>query len=394
MSGGAVHAFAVALAIVVSFAILALWSRAVLELHYGGARVRRLADVDAATLPDPAPRVTVVIAARDEERHLASAMRSVLALDYPALEVIAVDDRSTDRTGTVLDQLATADPRLRVIHVRDLPAGWLGKTHALHVAAQAAAGEWVLFTDADVFFAPDTLRRALALAVHTPLDHLVLGPRTTGGTVVMRLLLGFFALGFALSTRPWRAREADRSEHIGIGAFNLVRADVYRAVGGHSRIAMRPDDDIKLGKIIKDAGYAQEMLFGRGLMSVEWYPSLGALARGLEKNSLAGVDYSVAAMLAGTLAQLVFFVWPFAALAVTTGAALALNAAACAVLLSTYVVTAHLVGAPRWYAMGFPVMAVIFVGILWRATFITLHDGGITWRGTRYPLAALKANRV
>ena len=165
-------------------------------------------------------------------------------------------------------------------------------------------------------------------------------------------------------------------------------------MGGHRRIALRPDDDIKLGKIIKDAGYAQEMLFGGGLMRVEWYPTLAALARGLEKNSLAGVDYRVAAMAWGTLAQAVLCIWPFGALAATSGMTLALNAATCGVLLAAYVETARVVGAPRWYAVGFPLMAAIFVWILWRATFITLRDGGITWRGTHYPLAALKANRV
>ena len=136
------------------------------------------------------------------------------------------------------------------------------------------------------------------------------------------------------------------------------------------------------------------MLFGHGSMRVEWYPTLAALARGLEKNSLAGVDYRVTALVGATLVQSLLCIWPFGALAATSGMTLALNVATCGVLLAAYMETARVMGAPRWYAVGFPLMAAIFVWILWRATFITLRDGGITWRGTRYPLAALKANRV
>jgi hypothetical protein len=211
---------------------------------------------------------------------------------------------------------------------------------------------------------------------------------------VLGMFMGVFTMFFTLYARPWKASDPHSRCFIGIGAFNLVRAHVYGAVGGHRRIALRPDDDLKLGKIIKDAGYSQEMLFGRGLMSVEWYPSLAALARGLEKNSLAGVDYRVAAMIGGTLVQLLVFVWPFTALAVASGVTLALNFAICVVILAAYVLVARMLGAPAWYAVGFPLMALAFVAILWRATFITLRDGGINWRGTHYPLAALKSNRV
>ena len=372
---------------------LAVAAGAMAVLVRGLLSIGLLRDV-AVALPAAPPRVSVVIAARDEAAGIERALDSLLAQDYPDYEVIAVDDRSGDATPQILARKAAGSGRLRVVRIAELPAGWLGKNHALESGARAASGTLIIFADADVVMGPDVISRAVSHLLAARRDHVTITPEVAVPDLALGMFMGVFTMFFSLYARPWKAADPQSSCFIGIGAFNLVRAEVYRAVGGHSRIAMRPDDDIKLGKIIKDAGYAQEMLFGRGLMSVEWYPSLGALARGLEKNSLAGVDYSVAAMLVGTLAQLVFFVWPFAALAVTTGAALALNAAACAVLLATYVATAHLVGAPRWYAVGFPLMALIFVAILWRATFITLRDGGITWRGTRYPLAALKANRV
>src|SRR6185369_17237141 len=135
-------------------------------------------------------------------------------------------------------------------------------------------------------------------------------------------------------------------------------------------------------------------LFGRGMIGVEWYPTLAALARGLEKNTLAGVEYSVAAILGGAVAQAALFVWPFLALASTSGAVLALNAVACMLLVAACIDQTRYVGVPRWHAAGLPVATVLFIWILLRATYVTLRDDEINWRGTHYPLAALKANRV
>ena len=359
----------------------------------GNRSIRFLRDIPPA-LPARPPRVSVVIAARDEARGIEAALDSLLAQDYPDYEVIVVDDRSGDATPAILARMAARSARLTVLRIDELPAGWLGKNYALECGARAAAGGILVFADADVVMRPDVLARAVSHALTARRDHIAITPEIAAPGVLLGMFMGTFTLFFSLYARPWKAPDARSRCFIGIGAFNLVRAEAYRAVGGHSRIALRPDDDIKLGKIIKDAGYAQEMLFGGGCLRVEWYPTLSALARGLEKNSLAGVDYRVAAMAWGTLAQSVLCIWPFGALAATSGMTLALNAATCGVLLAAYVETARLVGAPRWYAVGFPVMAAIFVWILWRATFITLRDGGITWRGTRYPLAALKANRV
>ena len=359
----------------------------------GNRSIGFLRDI-APALPARPPRVSVVIAARDEARGIEAALGALLAQDYPDYELIVVDDRSSDATPAILARTAARDARLTVVRIDELPAGWLGKNYALECGARAASGGILVFADADVVMRPDVLTRAVSHALNARRDHIAITPEVVAPGVLLGMFMGAFTMFFMLYARPWKAPDAKSRCFIGIGAFNLVRAEVYRAVGGHRRIALRPDDDIKLGKIIKDAGYAQEMLFGGGLMRVEWYPTLAALARGLEKNSLAGVDYRVAVMAWGTLAQVLIFVWPFGALAVTSGMTFALNAAVCGVLLAAYVETARVVGAPRWYAAGFPVMAAVFVWILWRATFITLRDGGITWRGTRYPLAALKANRV
>src|ERR1700693_4382257 len=121
----------------------------------------RSLDSVVAELEPPAvwPKVSIIVPARDEAEKIEAAMRSKLAIDYPDFELLAVDDRSQDQTGAILDRLAAEDPRLCVIHLTSLPEDWLGKSHAMQVAASHAQGEFVLFTDADVFFSPDLLRK-------------------------------------------------------------------------------------------------------------------------------------------------------------------------------------------------------------------------------------------
>ncbi len=376
-----------------ALANLVIVAAAMFILVRGNRSIRFLRELPG-NLPSTPPRVSIIVAARNEETNLEAALESLLAQDYPDLELTVVDDRSSDATPAILARVQARDARLRVVRIDRLPAGWLGKNYALERGAAAASGDILVFADADVVMRADAVRRAVAHALAASRDHLAITPEMIAPGVMLGTFMSAFTMYFSLYARPWKASDPQSRCFIGIGAFNLVRAGVYRAVGGHARIAMRPDDDIKLGKIIKDAGYSQEMLFGRGMIGVEWYPTIAALARGLEKNTLAGVEYSVAAILAGAVAQAALFVWPFVALACTSGAVLALNAATCVLLVAACIDQTRYVGVSRWHAAGLPVATVLFIWILLRATFVTLRDDGINWRGTHYPLAALKANRV
>src|SRR4051812_1089949 len=180
------------------------------------------------------------------------------------MEIVAVDDRSTDDTGAVLERMAASDQRIRVVHITELPSGWLGKNHALHVGAALASGEYLLFTDADIVFDPDAMARAVAYTEDTGIDHLTLGPELESASMLLELVVTYFTLGFFLLYKPWLVHEADRDEHIGVGAFTLVRTSLYRTFDGHRRIALRPDDDIKLGRMVKVAGGRQRIAGGFG----------------------------------------------------------------------------------------------------------------------------------
>jgi cellulose synthase/poly-beta-1,6-N-acetylglucosamine synthase-like glycosyltransferase len=363
------------------------------ELLRGNRLLRSLRDVPPWT-GAPAPVISVVIPARNEERHVEEALRSVLAQDWEPLEIVVVDDRSTDRTGEILDRMAVAEPRLRIVHVTELPPGWLGKNHAMQLGAEQAAGELLLFTDADVVLDPTTLRRAVAYLQENRLDHLTVAPEIRVPGVVLKTFVAVFSIFFAMYVKPWKARDPRSPKHIGIGAFNLVRTAAWHAAGTHRAIAMRPDDDLKLGKLLKKNGFRQDLAFGGGLVSVEWYHSVRELVDGLMKNAFAGVDYRVWVVVLSTVLQLAFFVWPFAGVFLTDGPTRLLNLVAVALLLILCWVNARLTHLPVWTGLGFPFATLFFLYIVWRAMILTLVQGGIRWRGTLYPLKELKANKV
>jgi glycosyltransferase involved in cell wall biosynthesis len=364
-----------------------------IEFAVGNRSLARLAGIPPCT-GNPAPKVSVIIAARNEARKIEQGLQSVLTQDYPNIEVIAVDDRSTDETGDILDRMAQADPCLHVVHITELPHGWLGKTHALHFGAQNATGDLILFTDADVVMERTVLSRAIAYLRLKQLDHLAVGPKLKMPGTLLNMFGGAFTVFFGLYAKPWKARDPKSPRHIGIGAFNLIRTEAYRAIGGHQAIAMRPDDDMKLGKVIKKHGYHQDMLLGGDLITVEWYSSVDELIRGLEKNTYAGVDYNLLVIVLSSVAQALVFFWPLVALLVTHGATRWLNLAIVVLLVALYIDSAQTHGAKRWHCVGMPVTALLFQYIIWRATLKTLRNNGIDWRGTHYSLQELRANKV
>jgi glycosyltransferase involved in cell wall biosynthesis len=364
---------------------------AFVDFAIGHRRLRSLMDVAPAPT---CPPLSVITAARNEARRIEVALTSLLRLDYPALEIIVVNDRSTDETGAILERLACEHSRLTVKHISELPEGWLGKNHALYVGAAEASGTLLLFTDADVVFEPTTLRRAAALMKLDALDHLAAIPDVKVPGLALNAFVAAFGVFFSLYARPWKARDPRSRFHIGIGAFNLIRADVYRAIGTHRAIAMRPDDDMKLGKIVKKGGFRQEAVYGRDFITVEWYASLGELVDGLMKNAFAGVNYSLVAVAGCTAALFLTDVWPFLALVATHGVTRALNGVSAALIVLIFWTSAHYGGARLRYVLAFPAAALLFAYIMWRSALLAVIRGSVTWRGTAYPLAQMRANRV
>ena len=364
-----------------------------IPLFFGMRKIAKIEDVPPLE-DQPLPTVSVIVAARNEERNIEEALQSLLRLDYDNLEIIVVNDRSTDTTGEILDRVAAGHPQLRVDHVSELPAGWLGKNHALYHGANQSSSELILFTDADIVMQPSLLRRAVAYLIERDVDHLPMLFHVRMPNWLMESFVVTFSIYLMTYCRPWHCANPRSSAHIGIGGFNLVRRAVYEAIGTHEAIRMRPDDDLKFGKLIKKHGFRQELLNGAAMMYVPWYSSLREMVVGLEKNAFSGVDYSIGYTLLASTSMLLFNVFPFIALFITRGATWWVYVAVVASLWAMSFGAAYNGRLRLSCGFGFPLGALMFVFVQIRATILNLWHGGIRWRDTHYPLSELKANKV
>ena len=372
------------------------WTYKLIECAIGMPKVPDLARPE--WLPDPGqklPRISVIVPALNEEEKLEAALRSLLVLDYPDYEVIAIDDRSTDQTGQIMDRRAKDNlPKLKVVHITALPEKWLGKPNALQRGSDVANGEWLLFTDADVSFRPDALSRAVHLGNKTSSDHVVIFPTLITESWGERMMLAFLSLAFTLR-RLWKVSDPKaRHDFIGVGAFNMVRRGAFDALGGMQPLRMEVVEDMKLGKLIKKNGFKQIAAFGDGLLTIHWARGAWGIVRNLRKNTFAFLGFNWLLTLLGIVGLFL-------------------------VHLGLYV---GIVFAPGWSKIGFAVglfsLGLFYVGIhrrlkispiyfflhplstlmmclaLAQSTYFTLKNGGIEWRGTSYPLEDLRKGLV
>jgi glycosyltransferase involved in cell wall biosynthesis len=338
------------------------------------------------------PKVSIIVPARDEAGKIEAAMRSKLLIDYPDFELIAVDDRSQDETGAILDRLAAEDSRLCVIHLDSLPDDWLGKSHAMHVAASRAKGDFLLFTDADVFFAPDLLRKAVTLCEGQRLDHLTLAPHLECHGFFEEVLHAYFFVLLCIGAQPWLVRTPFRMSYLGMGAFNMVRRTAYDHCGGHAAIRLDVLDDVKLGKLIKSNGLRQDALDAGGGLRVQWQESFFGVIRGLEKNGFAIFDYSLVKLIGYTAIVVLFNLFPYAAIVIWPDVLGGGWLASVLFLHIATALTARLLGSSPVVSLGLPVAILALLYTMWRSAYLTLSRQGVRWRDTFYPLSLLREN--
>ena len=341
--------------------------------------------------------MSIIVPARNEAETIQQPLTQLLGLDYDNYEVIAVNDRSTDRTGEMMDRIGispAAHGRLKIIHVDDLPAGWLGKTHAMWTAAQQASGDWLLFTDADVLFRPQALRRALAYAESARADHVVLFPRMIMKRPGEKMMIAFFQTLFVFGHRPWKVADPKTKDHMGVGAFNLIRRGVYDAIGSYRALRFEVLDDMKLGKVVKNAGYAQRVVFGADLISIRWAKGAMGVVNNLTKNFFAILSFQWwrALLSCGGLAFLNLM--PFLGIWLAHGWARLPYAVALFCMFMIYGGMSLKSAVPPYYFFLHPVSTALFVYITLRSTVLTLSRGGVVWRGTFYPLEELRKGMV
>lgn len=342
-----------------------------------------------------APLISVVVPARNEEKDIEATLRSLLKIEGVQLEILAVNDRSTDGTGAIMDRVAAesraSGKSLTALHVAELPEGWMGKTHAMALAASCAKGSWLLFTDGDVLFARDTLLRAINFAGGEHADHVVIFPTIILKGFGEQMMIAFFQGISALFSRFWRIPIEGAKESLGVGAFNLIRADVYREIGGFEALRIEVLEDLRLGFEVKRRGFRQRVAFGRDLVRVRWVVGAAGMVRNITKNIFAAFRFRVGLTLACCAGLAIFCLGPFAALAGNWWMR-ASTAVVVLALIALYRYYRQFTGIATWYALTFPLASCMVLYAIVRSMILTIARGGVLWRGTLYPLQELRKN--
>jgi glycosyltransferase involved in cell wall biosynthesis len=381
---------------ILAWLIALAWMWKALTAAFGLRRIPNLLEPQFDRSPAGVPSVVVIIPARNEADALPHSLASLFSQDYANLHVVAVNDRSTDDTGAIMNELAGKHPgKLTVRHLTELPEGWLGKTHAMAMAARHAIAihqpDYLLFTDADVMFQPEAIRRSLAQAVATQADHFVTFPTPIIRTAGEGMLLGYLGVMGLWATRPWRADDPKAvRDSIGIGAFNLLRAEPYQQLGGFDGLRMEILEDLTLARRVKLAGLRQRVAVAPGMVSLHWAAGAMGVVNVMTKNLFAVFRFRVALVLLTCAWLTVFCLGPVIFLVLPQARTPGILTAISIALL--YVVSQRHSRISPWYAALFPAGAALFLYSLLRSTLTTLKDRGVTWRGTFYSLEELRKN--
>jgi chlorobactene glucosyltransferase len=345
---------------------------------------------------DDTPKVSIIVPAKDEEANIAGCLVTLRAQDYSNIEIIVVDDRSTDGTADIVERLAAADPRIHLVRIAELPQGWFGKTHAMHVGAGEATGRWLLFVDADCRQSPRSVSATLAYTRERQGDMLSLWPLLEMHGVAENLVQPLCGSVLGLWFRPQLVNDPRRKAAFANGQFVLVRREVYDAVGGHASVRDRLVEDIGFARVVKGAGYRLVSAMGFDVFRTRMYTNLRSTWRGWTR-IFSGAFLSPWQIVIAMVLVVLMSASPFVLTAVAGAMAVAagwgdaqLNALAAIGLGQLLVMATVLVRYNRMirarpgYLVLYPVSVIIVLGILANALAMRLGLTRIIWRGTVY----------
>ena len=356
-----------------------------------------LEKLETASAPDVAPKVAVIVPARDEEANINICLGALLAQDYPAarLKIIVVDDHSSDTTVATAESISRVHPRVIVIRSPPLPPQWIGKSHACWIGARAAPGDtqWICFIDADVKAEPALMTSAVAAANRRRLDLLSLAPRQELRSFAERLMIpcGLFLLAFRQDLR--QVQSPASTDATATGQFMLFQANTYRTIGGHAAVPGAVCEDLELARLFKRSGANVLLLDGHHTLSTRMYTGWRTLWPGIAKNLVEMLGGSTAAVLIALQAIALAWAALVIPLADATGCArgstfdciaLVPAFAASAAAFALHIAGAAYFGIPLWYGLLFPLGysagALLAIDSIWRRL-----RRRVTWKGRTYP---------
>ena len=340
------------------------------------------------------PRVSVVIPARNEARDIEAAVRSHLGQDYPDLEVIVVDDRSTDATPEVLARLAAADARLRVVRGVEPPPGWMGKPHALFQGVALAGSDLVLLADADVRYEPSALREAVEFLASRRLDLITFFPRVEMNGFWENVLMPYLAAAYMYGPAFVINSDVQKRFAAGGGSGMLVRRDALEAAGGYEALRESVIDDIGLAIRVRRSGGRCRMVLADDRVRIRMYRGFREVVDGFTKNIAYVFEGWTGAFLAlSTVFSWVAWTLPLVVLvAALAGAPVpavdtALAAIALALAVVARIALALFLGYPLWPAATHPLLATVWMGITARSFSWRFFRRRVLWRGRHYDAA-------
>ncbi len=344
------------------------------------------------------PLISVIVPARNEEENIVRCVSSLLEQDYERYEVIVVDDGSTDKTSSILDELAHTHPnrqRLWVLRLRDLPTGWAGKPHAIHRGVQEAQGDWLLFTDADTWHAPNCLRSAVVQAMQEQADMFTLSAEQELPAFWDRTLMPMAYLGISMLYPPRQVNNPRSKVAVANGQYILIRRAVYEVVGGYARPDLRGTllDDRDLARVIKETGFRLRFVDGSGLVHVHMYKNLDEIWRGWRKNAYlgnrGGLLFVALQLLGLPMISIGPFLLPLLMLflkkkLISEQEAVLISATELAPLLAYRFWLNRMLNVPWYYALTHPLAGGIFTAILGQSSWRVVMGKGVDWRGRDY----------
>ena len=336
------------------------------------------------------PKLSIILTARNEKENLEKAVRLRLEDDYEGLEVIIVDDRSEDGTGEIADNIAKSDGRVRVLHLKELPEKWLGKVHALHRGVEAASGDWLLFSDADIYVKPGTMKKAVGYCLRNNIDHLALIPEFYRSTFLLDACLSVFMRWICMMAAAVNPNNKKSKAAVGAGAFNLVKRSAFMKTKGFEWLRMELADDMALGRMMKESGAKCTVLNGKGCVGVHFYRTLGEVMVVFERTVPSAIgNFSLARVVAASCLVFMLEMMPFFLL-FAKGAVLYAGIIFSVLAVISSVKINGWIKRPVLPAALIPIGTTLLSYALLRAGVLGAIRGGVYWRGTFYSMAEIK----
>ena len=333
------------------------------------------------------PKLSIVIAAKDEEKEIESSLKSILTQNYQNLEIIVVNDRSTDLTGSILEMLQKEFSNLKVETITQLPQNWLGKNHALWNGANKATGDYILFTDADVKYSKNCLRKVSSDVHANKIEFASCFPDFISNGFWESVFNLNFAILLSLRIKFWSVSNPNSSSFCGIGAFNLVKRESYFKMGGHAKLPLEVADDMVLAKLMKQSGAKSVLYSGKNELSVKWQSGgLKSVIKGIEKNAFSGFNYSWIKLIFQMTNLLIVSCIPFAAFLIDWK----LGIFSILPIYFIYQINKHFQNNSVFYFLTFPIGALLLTYASVRSALIITLNGSVNWRDTKYSSELLK----